>query len=52
MHIIEEEGETYDDDTIVYQIKDWAEYTYGEVKDLATLLGIAGKRGAIMQVWW
>ena len=41
-----------DDDNIVYQIKDWAEYTYGEVKDLATLLGIAGKRGAIMQVWW
>ena len=52
LEIIEEEGETYDDDTIVYQIKDWAEYTYGEVKDLATLLGIAGKRGAIMQVWW
>ena len=52
LEIIEEEGETYDDDTIVYQIKDWAEYTYGEVKDLATLLGIAGKRGAIMHVWW
>ena len=41
-----------DDDNIVYQIKDWAEYTYGEVKDLATLLGIAGKRGAVMHVWW
>ena len=52
LEIIEEEGETYDDDTIVYQIKDWAEYTYGEVKDLATLLGIAGKRGAVMHVWW
>ena len=52
LEIIEEEGETYDDDTIVYQIKDWAEYTYGEVKDLATLLGIAGKRGAVMHLWW
>ena len=52
LEIIEEEGETYDDDTIVYQIKDWVEYTLGEVKDLATLLGIAGKRGAIMHVWW
>jgi len=50
--IMDEDGETYDDDTIVYQIKDWAEYTLGEVKDLATLLGIAGKRGAIMHVWW
>lgn len=50
--IMDEDGETYDDDTIVYQIKDWAEYTLGEVKDLATLLGVAGKRGAIMHVWW
>ncbi len=41
-----------DDDTIVYQVEDWAEYTLGEVKDLATLLGIAGKRGAVMHVWW
>ena len=51
-------SETYDDDTIIYQVKgylqvdDWAEYTLGEVKDLATLLGVAGKRGAVMHVWW
>ena len=45
-------SETYDDDTIVYQVDDWAEYTLGEVKDLATLLGVAGKRGAVMHVWW
>jgi hypothetical protein len=41
-----------DDDTIVYQVEDWAEYTLGEVKDLATLLGVAGERGAVMHVWW
>lgn len=45
-------SETYDDDTIIYQVDNWAEYTLGEVKDLATLLGVAGKRGAIMNVWW
>jgi hypothetical protein len=41
-----------DDDNIVYNSAYGYEYTYGEVKDLATLLGIAGKRGAIMHVWW
>ena len=41
-----------DDDNIVYTTTHGWEYTYGEVKDLATLLGIAGKRGAIMHVWW
>ena len=46
-------SETYDDDTIIYALSDgWNEYTLGEVKDLATLLGIAGKRGAVMHVWW
>lgn len=45
-------SETYDDDTIIYQVDNWGEYTLGEVKDLATLLGVAGKRGAIMNVWW
>ena len=45
-------SETYDDDTIIYQVDNWAEYTLGEVKDLATLLGVAGKRGAVMHVWW
>ena len=41
-----------DDDNIVYNSAHGYEYTYGEVKDLATLLGVAGKRGAIMHVWW
>ena len=50
--IMEEDDETYDDDTIIYQVNNWAEYTLGEVKDLATLLGVAGKRGAVMHVWW
>ena len=45
-------SETYDDDTIIYQVDNRAEYTLGEVKDLATLLGVAGKRGAVMHVWW
>ena len=46
-------SETYDDDTIIYTTRDgFLEYTYGEVKDLATLLGVAGKRGAVMHVWW
>jgi len=46
-------SETYDDDTIIYTTRDGSlEYTYGEVKDLATLLGVAGKRGAVMHVWW
>ena len=49
---MKEDGETYDDDTIIYQVDNWAEYTLGEVKDLATLLGVAGKRGAVMHVWW
>ena len=52
LEIIEEEGETYDDDTIVYNSTYGHEYTLGEVKDLCNLLGIAGKRGAVMHVWW
>tara|TARA_R100000234_G_scaffold98616_1_gene67156 strand:+ start:362 stop:823 length:462 start_codon:yes stop_codon:yes gene_type:complete len=53
LQILEEEGLTYDDDTIIYGSYEYfGEYTYGEVKDLATLLGVAGKRGAIMHVWW
>ena len=53
LQILEEEGETYDDDTIIYGSYEYfGEYTLGEVKDLATLLGVAGKRGAIMHVWW
>ena len=41
-----------DDDNIVYNSAYGHEYTYSEVKDLATLLGVAGKRGAVMHVWW
>ena len=53
LQILEEEGLTYDDDTIIYGSYEYfGEYTLGEVKDLATLLGVAGKRGAIMHVWW
>jgi len=53
LEIIEEEGLTYDDDTIIYGSYEYfGEYTLGEVKDLATLLGVAGKRGAVMHVWW
>ena len=53
LQILEEEGLTYDDDTIIYGSYEYfGEYTYGEVKDLATLLGVAGKRGAVMHVWW
>ena len=53
VEIAEEEGETYDDDTIIYALPNgWNEYTLREVRDLATLLGIAGKRGAVMHVWW
>ena len=41
-----------DDDTIVYQVKDWTEYTLGEVKDLMTLLRVASERRAVMCVWY
>ncbi len=49
---MKEDGETYDYDTIIHTTRCGGEYTYGEVKDLATLLGVAGKRGAVMHVWW
>jgi hypothetical protein len=50
--IMKENSETYDYDTIIHTTRCGWEYTYGEVKDLATLLGVAGKRGAVMHVWW
>lgn len=50
--IIEEENETMDDDTIVYQTKGEEEYTYREVHDLMTLLRVASERKAVMCVWY
>jgi len=55
--IIEEENETMDDDTIVYQThKRFSpyeeEYTYREVHDLMTLLRVASERRAVMCVWY
>jgi len=50
--IIEEENETMDDDTIVYQTKGEEEYTYKEVHDLMTLLRVASERRAVMCVWY
>lgn len=49
---MKEDGETYDDDTIIYHADGWAEYTYKEVKDLMTLLRVASERKAVMHVWW
>ena len=54
---IEEENETMDDDTIVYQTKGGyspyeEEYTYKEVHDLMTLLRVASERKAVMCVWY
>ena len=55
--IVEEENETMDDDTIVYQThKRFSpyeeEYTYKEVRDLETLLRVASERKAVMCVWY
>ena len=56
--IIEEEGETYDDDTIIYTTSsnytpyDCEEFTLGEIQDLETLLRVAAERGAVMVVWY
>ena len=56
--IIEEEGETYDDDTIIYTTSsdytpfDGEEFTLKEIRDLETLLRVAAERGAVMVVWY
>ena len=50
--VVEDENETMDDDTIVYQTRQEEEYTYKEVHDLMTLLRVAGERKAVMTVWY
>ena len=50
--VVEDDNETMDDDTIVYQTKQEEEYTYKEVHDLMTLLRVAGERKAVMTVWY
>ena len=56
--IIEEEGETYDDDTIIYTTSSnytpfaGEEFTLKEIRDLETLLRVAAERGAVMVVWY
>ena len=55
--VAEDNNETMDDDTIVYQTRGKyspyeEEYTYKEVHDLMTLLRVAGERRAVMCVWY
>ena len=55
--VVEDNNETMDDDTIVYQTRGKyspyeEEYTYKEVHDLMTLLRVAGERRAVMCVWY
>tara|TARA_R110000796_G_scaffold21637_3_gene63652 strand:- start:160 stop:594 length:435 start_codon:yes stop_codon:yes gene_type:complete len=50
--VVEDDNETMDDDTIVYQTRQEEEYTYKEVHDLMTLLRVAGERKAVMTVWY
>jgi hypothetical protein len=51
--IADEDGVVIGDDDIIYSSGDgYNEYTYREVWDLLTLLRVAGKRGAVMHVWW
>ena len=57
---IEDTGETYDDDTIMYTTRsnsnytpfDGEEFTLKEIRDLETLLRVAAERGAVMVVWY
>ena len=54
----EDNGETYDDDTIIYTTSsnytpyDGEEFTLGEIQDLETLLRVAAERKAVMTVWY
>ena len=55
--VVEDNNETMDDDTIVYQTRgkyspDYDEFTYKEVHDLMTLLRVASERRAVMCVWY
>ena len=55
--VVEDNNETMDDDTIVYQTKGKyspyeEEFTYKEVHDLMTLLRVASERRAVMCVWY
>ena len=56
--IADEEGETYDDDTIIYTTGSnyspysGEEFTLKEIRDLETLLRVAAERGAVMVVWY
>ena len=51
--IADEEGETYDDDTIIYSSHDgYGEFTLKEIRDLETLLRVASERRAVMVVWY
>ena len=56
--IADEEGETYDDDTIIYTTGSnyspysGEEFTLKEIRDLETLLRVAAERKAVMVVWY
>jgi hypothetical protein len=57
--IADEEGDTYDDDTIIYTTGyNYAphgkgeEFTLKEIRDLETLLRVAAERRAVMTVWY
>ena len=57
--IADEEGETYDDDTIIYTTGynyvphgKGEDFTLKEIRDLETLLRVASERGAVMTVWY
>ena len=55
--VVEDNNETMDDDTIVYQTRGKyspyeEEFTYKEVHDLMTLLRVASERKAVMTVWY
>ena len=60
--IADEEGETYDDDTIIYTTGNTngsiyssytgEEFTLKTIRDLETLLRVAAERGAVMTVWY
>ena len=55
--IADEEGETYDDDTIIYTTSSnntpySEEFTLKEIRDLETLLRVAAERRAVMVVWY
>jgi len=56
--IADEEGETYDDDTIIFTVTELygplngEEFTLKEIRDLETLLRVAAERKAVMTVWY